>query len=353
MKHSARSAFVSLIVPFLSFGQSTPGTTAPAPAARGAGSHRVTLDVVVTDKSDKPVSGLQQRDFTIVDNKQPQPIVSFQAVAGTSAELPVEIVLLIDEVNASFQTVANVRQQTLKFLRQNGGQLAQPVTLIFFSDAGTKILSQTRDGNALAAAMDQNENALRTSRPSQGVYGEADRLQLSIRALNSVVTYEDNKPGKKMLLWISPGWAFLSGPNANLSAKDRQQIFDVIVGASTALLESRITLYSIDPLGAVEAGGSRTSYYREFLKGVSTPKQAQEGNLSLQVLAYQSGGRVLNSSNDITSLIASSVADANSWYVLSFDAPPADGPNEYHALDIRIGKPGLKARMRTGYYNQP
>ncbi len=348
MEHNANLAFVSLIVPFLAFAQST-----SAPAPRGAGSHRITLDVVVTDKSDKPVPGLQQQDFTIVDNKQPQPIVSFHAVEGITADFPAEVVLLIDEVNASFQDVANVRLQTKKFLRQNGGQLAEPVSMIFFTDDGTKMQSASRDGNALAAAMDQNESALRTSRRSQGIYGEADRLRLSLSALSSIVSFEENKPGKKMLFWLSPGWALLSGPNVNLTAKDRRQIFSTIVDVSTGLLESRITLYSIDPLGAVEAGGLRASYYREFVKGITAPKQAQEGNLALQVLAYQSGGRVLNSSNDIASLIASSAADANAWYELSFDAPPADGPNEYHALDVRIGKPGLKARTRTGYYNQP
>jgi hypothetical protein len=51
--------------------------------------------------------------------------------------------------------------------------------------------------------------------------------------------------------------------------------------------------------------------------------------------------------------IAACVADANAFYVLSFDALPGDGPNEYHALDIKIDKPGLAARTRSGYYAQP
>ena len=51
--------------------------------------------------------------------------------------------------------------------------------------------------------------------------------------------------------------------------------------------------------------------------------------------------------------IATCVADANGFYVLSFDGPAGDGPNEYHALEIKIDKPGLKARTRSGYYAQP
>jgi hypothetical protein len=30
-----------------------------------------------------------------------------------------------------------------------------------------------------------------------------------------------------------------------------------------------------------------------------------------------------------------------------------DGPNEYHALEMKFDKPGLKALTRTGYYAQP
>ena len=56
----------------------TPGGSAGAPGA----DRRITLDVVVTDHSGKPVPGLQQQDFTLLDNKQPQPIVDFRAADG-------------------------------------------------------------------------------------------------------------------------------------------------------------------------------------------------------------------------------------------------------------------------------
>jgi VWFA-related protein len=316
-------------------------------------SRRITLDVVVTEKSGKPVGGLTQSDFTLFDNKQQQKIVSFQAVEGPTADPPPEVILLIDEVNTSFQNVAHIRDQVKRFLGQNGGQLAQPVSVIFFADSGTNMQNASRDGNALAAAIDQSNTALRTSRPSQGIYGAAERIQMSLRALNSIAAYEAMRPGKKMLVWMSPGWAFLSGPAIQFTAKDRQTFFNTIVGVSNALLRARITLYSIDPLGASEAGGIRTSYYQEFLKPVPSASQAESGDLALQVLAQQSGGRVFSSNNDLTRLIASCAADAEAWYVLSFDAPPADGPNEFHALSIKIDKPGLTARTRIGYYDQP
>jgi hypothetical protein len=129
--------------------------------------------VVVTGKSDKPALNLQQQDFTLLDNKDPQKIVSFQAVDGAAANPPVEIILLIDRVNTSFEGVANVLLQTKKFLGQNGGQLAQPVSLISFTDTGTSVGNASRDGNALITLLDQTEASLRTTRRSQGFYGIA------------------------------------------------------------------------------------------------------------------------------------------------------------------------------------
>jgi hypothetical protein len=40
------------------------------------------LDVLVTDISGRPVAGLEQKDFTLLDNKKPRPILSFRAVDG-------------------------------------------------------------------------------------------------------------------------------------------------------------------------------------------------------------------------------------------------------------------------------
>jgi VWFA-related protein len=326
-----------------------------------AGTNRqITLDVVVTDKSGKPVSGLQQQDFTLLDNKQPQKILSFQAiqkgdaVKGTNTDPPVEVVLLVDEINTTFTNVSFERAQIEKFLKSGGGELPRPVSLAVLSDAGMVIGNITsQDGNALVAELNQNKAGLRTITRSQGIYGADDRIGLSLNAVQQLTDYERPRPGRKLLIWVSPGWPLLSGPREELDSKEQEKLFNRIVALSDNLREARITLYSIDPLGTADAGGFRTSYYEEFVKGVKKSRQVRLGNLGLQVLATQTGGRVLISNNDVAGEIASVVAEANAFYVLTFDGLPGDGPNEYHALDIKLDKPGLKALTRTGYYAQP
>jgi len=314
----------------------------------------LTLDVVVNDKSGMPVPGLTQQDFTILDNKQPQKILSFEAVGQTAspANGPA-IILLIDAVNTSFSKVAYARDQLNKFLQRENGKLAHPTSIAVLSDSGLTMQdAPSTDGNALMAYLDQHQTGLRTSRRSQGFYGAAERAELSLRSLTELAEVEARRPGRKIVIWISPGWALLTGPRVIIASQQQQGIFNSVVSLSAQLRQSRITLYSVDPLGS-DASTFRTSYYREFLKGISGPSKAQFGDLALQVLAVQSGGRVFNSSNDVAGEIERSVRDANAYYVLSYVPPPADGPNEYHAINVQLARPDLKAQTRTGYYAQP
>ncbi len=344
--------FLPLSLPVMAQQPVAPPEATAAPAF--SPDPHISLNVVVSDRSDKPVAGLQQQDFTVLDNKLPQKLVSFRAVEKSTAEAPTEVILLIDAVNARFTTVSYERNEIAKFLGQNSGKLAQPVSIIFFTDQNTRVqTAPTRDGKALLASFDQNVTGLRTITRSEGFYGAVDRLQLSLRTIGTLTEYEARKPGRKVVIWISPGWPILSGPRIELTNREERQIFNSVVGLSTALRQARITLYSIDPLGTTDAGGLRTIYYEEFLKGVPSPNKVQAGNLALQVLAVQSGGLALHSSNDITGSITRCSQDADIYYELSIDPAKAEHPDEYHGLEVKIDKPGLVVRTRTGYYAQP
>ena len=320
-------------------------------------SRQITLDVQVTDKSGSPIRGLQQSDFTLLDDKHPQAITSFYAVTGhppSPSDPPVEIILLVDNVNSGPQTVAFERNQIRQYLLLNGGELPHPVSLVVFTDDGTRVQKDpSQDGKALATLYDQYQTGLRSITRSQGIYGAAERFDLSLKTLTSIISYEQSRPGRKLLVWISPGWPLLSGPNIELSTRQEQQIFRSIVNYSTSLRDARITLYSIDPLGLADAGGNRITFYEEFLKGVPSYSRVDPADLSLQVLAVQSGGAVYNSSNDLSSYIAKCASDATSYYILTFDSQPADRPDEYHSLEVKIGQHGAIVRTRTGYYAQP
>jgi VWFA-related protein len=335
-----------------------PATPATTPAKNAAPApppdHRISLDVVVTDKAGNPQSGLQQQDFTILDDKQPENILSFHATDEGSTAEPLQIILLLDAVNTGAQTMGFERLELEKFLRKDGGHLALPTSMVFLTDTATEVQpGTTRDGNALAELLKSKETGLRIIGRSQGIYGAMDRFNLALTALERISSYEARQPGRKLLIWFSPGWPMLSGPRLELTKKNEDWLFNAVVGMSRALREARVTLYSLDPLGTSDAGSFRTFYYESFLKGVPSSSKVLPGNLALQVLAAQSGGKVLNSNNDLTQLIANCVIDAKAYYTMSFIYPPADHPDEFHSLEVKVDKPGLTARTRMGYYAQP
>ena len=210
------------------------------------------------DRQGKAVKGLEEKDFTVFDNGHSQKILSFQATGGEAvppniqqAEPPVKIILMVDEVNTNFSRVSYERNEIKKLLQQNNGVMAHPMSMAFFSDAGTEIQNNaSQDGNALLAVFDQHQAALRSIRRSQGFYGAVEKFQLSLKTLTSLAAKEMRVPGRKMVVWISPGWPLLSGPNVQLSARNEAGLFTTIVSLSTALRDARITLYSVDPEGA-------------------------------------------------------------------------------------------------------
>lgn len=172
------------------------------------------------------------------------------------------------------------------------------------------------------------------------------------KACMSLCSARPPRPGRKILLWVSPGWPLLSGPEVELGSKVQQQLFADVVSFSTDLLQDRITLYSIDPFGTRESL-VRAFYWENFVKGISKLNQVLPGNLGLQVLAAQSGGVALYANNDNTALLQTCLADTRTYYELSFDPPAGEVPDQYHRLEIHIAKSGLIARTRQGYYSRP
>jgi VWFA-related protein len=339
----------------------------------------IKLDVVVTDKLGKPISGIARKDFKLLDNGQPDKILTFHAYDGTSTgpDLPVRIILLIDTLNVPERLASYERLEVDRFLQQNGGRLAQPVSLVELSNMGVFTVGQpSADGNALAAEFAHNKNLEWIRHAPGGLRGESrDSLysepptSSALKALGDIATTERQRPGRKLLIWVGPGWGLGSGGSGAYSYfTEPRQAFDMIQWFSTLLREGRIALYSFS-VGETNADG-RSLNYLSFLSGVTSVKQATFMHLNRKVLAVQTGGRVLEPSEDLTGgpaaaltdfkpnanlvlQINSCVQEAATFYTLSFDPSHADRFDEYHDLKVQVDSPGLTARTTTGYYDQP
>jgi len=321
-------------------GQQTPPSSAT----------RMVLDVVVTPKSGAPVSGLQQQDFTILDNKTPQTITSFAALGGPQA--PIEVVVVIDTVNADPQQLYVARADTDRFFKSHGGHLSFPTSLAILQDAGVAMgETPTMDGNLLSAALAQTNLGSGVQLKDTGPTNDADRAHRSLAAAERLAVREAALPGRKIILWVSPGWPLVSNANLNYDDKQTTQLFHQAVVMSTLLRRANVTFYSISPVGTDES--SHQLDYEQFLKGAAKPIQGLPGFTALQVMAIQSGGLALTGSNDIAAELERCLADLTSYYELSFDPPRGDRRDELHTLQVKVSQPGLTARTRTIYYSQP
>ena len=344
--------FASLLLAAVASAQINAPSKAMIPKTEAA-TDVIHLDVVVTPKSGPPVGGLQQQDFTILDNKQERPINSFKAVRGRDAD--VHIVLVIDDVNTGVEHIAYERSELDKFLKMDGGHLTHPIALAFLTDTGLQVQdSFSTDGNALSASLDHSVVGLHSIPRAGGIYSAEERFELSLKGLYQLVNREAALPGRKFIIWLSPGWPMLSGPGVQeqLTDKQRQQIFGDIVSFSNLLRSSRVTLYSVDPLGSADFG-TRAFWWQEYAGGVNKPYDANLGNLALQVLAVQSGGMALTVGNDVAAEVQKCVSDADAYYELSFVPTLDQKPNELNKVQVRVNQPKVDVRALQVYYWQP
>ena len=242
------------------------------------------LDVAATDREGKPFSALAAKDFTMLDNSVPQKIVSFAASnqATDENERLTEVVLVLDEVNLSSIQFQFVQDESIKYLRQNGGHLAQPVSIYWFTTFGLYASAQpTADGNVLAedVAHNRSHRVLWQLPPHRDVHvtPESERYRQWDRALQTlycIAIERRNKPGRKVLVWMGFGWP-ARGPierNDNAPLFGSRLIssstpFTSLVELSTRIREARIVISQVtawaDPVFP-------NFDYTQYLAGVRT-----------------------------------------------------------------------------------
>lgn len=325
---------------------------------------RIYLDVVVSPNLGSPMKGLQQSDFTILDNDVPQTIISFRAVDAQQARI--EVILVLDAVNIGSREAAITFEEIKKFLKSDGGHLAYPTAVAILTDKGLQSpMDFSRDGNAVSAALGKHPTALRSITENSDRGGGASRFEISFQVLAQLLAAEREKPGRKVVLWVSSGWPPLAGLKNVRDAKLRQlqeEVFGNVVEVSTQLREGQVTVFSLDPsaLGDLDMGLTdpptvhvRPSDREVYVPGAYKPSDVGPADLTLEAIATQSGGLALHPGNDLASALRKCLANTSAYYEISFDPTITTQPNKYHHLEIRVAKPDLVARTRQGFYSRP
>ncbi|HZL26151.1 MAG TPA: VWA domain-containing protein [Acidobacteriaceae bacterium] len=317
--------------------------------AQNSSPSSVHLDVVTQDGDGHSIKGLGQGDFVVLDNGSAVSQKSFSEVRKEDS--PVSVMLVLDLVNGSVTYATSQREQLAKFLRLNDGKLANPTELTVLTEAGVNATNTpTTDGNSLADMVSKINVGPQVINRTSGGAAAQQRFNISLKALNQVLSAASQMPGRRFVLWLSPGWPLMSG-GVYPDPAQGQELFKDAINYSTMLRQTRIVIYALNTAGT-DTSPQAALRYRLYLKGVNTPSKADFADLSLQVLATQSGGLVLNL-NDLGVAMKRCLEDAEDHYEVVFDAgaPVKNAP--FHSIEIRVNRPGATARTRNGYYTMP
>jgi VWFA-related protein len=339
--------------------------------------HRLVLNMQVRDQSGKPVTGLTADDFTLLEDGKVRKITSVKVVAGESASAPTHVILVLDGVNNSLRNIASDRKEIEKFLRGHR-DLSYPTSIAVLTDTGMRMGKQSHDGNFLLeelrglgenlhpidcadeASANESFRAVwmtgGVSTPSSGHQLTClnRRFVVSVTALERLAEEQTNTPGRAILIWVGAGWPLLHEKQFRPDdASLKQNLFAHLVFVSRGLREGQVTLDLILPASKFRQAELLNDHETALLNGVSTEDEVTAGNLGLQELAHQSGGQVLIESKDLPAGIAACIADADAYYVLSFDSSPTTEPAAYHAIEVRVDRPGVVVRTNTNYYAEP
>jgi VWFA-related protein len=337
-------------------------------------SRLVVLDVVVLDNKGNVVTGLDQSQFTVYEDKVDQHIRNFegpkdhgipnvgQDLVHSTADLAkignaTVNVIVIDELNTPFSDTARAQQAMRHFLEKQPAVLPVP-TLFLASGAShiTVLHDFTQSRADLLQSMkthvtDVDFRAL-ANQLNGGSMSAPNGFAKTLGALSEVASSLRGIPGHKNVIWVGTGF-----DNAydltSASDSDARKIADALELVTRRMLEARMSVSTLDPTG-VDASAPVEDIADEAVSG-GGPSSISNfvQNVSFDELARSTGGTVVHGLNDLDHLIAIDANRAADFYTLAYT--PLGNSNSaqpYRNIQVVMKDPSLHAVTRTGYYDR-
>ena len=395
---------VLVALPLLLGAAAAPAQQTGTPTLR-ATSRNVILDVVVTDSSGNPVTGLTASDLVVTENGVPQQIhlaamAGGRAGRGTNSEaaaLPTaqpgpetggttlavpppaavsgtRTILLLDEVNVQFFDLALARQRLEVFLRSPEAR-GQSIAILALTERRQILVHNfSTDTESLIASL----RALPGVIPATGAGGvingnvtpvkDLEDLQKAMGVIEQLGNAFTGSTERVNVVWITSG--FLTLAKLINSAEVQSSLDSVLKAASNLFLNARICLYTVDPHGVqsesnlpnhnpVAFGRTPAELFRnndgsQFSEQQLnlTSNQAVANSL-LGSIDRRSGGRSFGNANFIDVPLGRVMEESNASLRVAYSPTDKNFDGGYRRIRIKVLRPGLTARTREGYYARP
>jgi len=353
-------------------GPALAGAAAQQPTFR-SGVEYVQLDAVVTDKDDRPVAGLTQADFEIVEHGTPQTIATFQFVsippahrtapAPKTATPTVDVVsnahspagrqwvLVIDDLHIIEPHILHTKKVVQAFLESLPADDQVAIVFVgrsdlsqdFTADLGAQIRTVDRIKASLGFAYDAADKGGADGIPRVAA---ADRHRYGVATTdvltNVAAALARSAYSRKAIVYYSEGITYALPDDAYGYTSD---VLDRWHEALETARRAGVPIYTLDPRGIPDCTAVRGDC------GGGPPREnIQRQQDHLRELAENTGGRAFVNRADTVAAVRQLVDDNNSVYLLGYYPSPFERDGKFHDVSVRItGRPDLKVRARAGY----
>jgi len=324
--------------------QSTPQSTTPVIHVQ---SRLVVLDVVVTGKDGKPLAGLEKKDFTVLEDGQPQTIrnLDYTAIAGDSKTSGFKSVFVLDALNSTLEESAYGKAQLEHYLSTQPETLPQPAMIVTVDDRGFQMIAAyTKDRRALQQAL----HGYREGIPFDFSRGDYEaRLTITFDALRQIALASEGSPGRTELIWLGhgfPGINLINMPPPTAAAMEA-----LVQSITNLLLEARIVVYKVDP--AAVGSPTITPDLDDTDSAFDDSASPFADSISFDTVTQQTGGHSFFNRNDVDAEVGNAVDLGGSFYTIAYTPTGAStSASGYRHIRIRVDKPGARAITRQGYF---
>jgi VWFA-related protein len=364
----------------------------------------VTTDVIPRDGNGRFISDLTKDNFTVLEDGQPQTIVSFALVHGgrtfhtltpppssapegivlPSAPRPVAdtagrvLLVLVDDLHFEPEYTPHVRRliETLATTLLHDGDLMAMVS----SGPSAIEIGPTYDRKLIASAASKIRGSgltaaeiFRMLETSQGPADVRSRAQLAFyTAYNLVVSLDGVQNKRKAIVYISTGYDFDPYPEGR-NSRDRIMggrfsdplrflidqdnpyfslnsvtadidLYKFMRELTLAANRTNASIFTVDPrglAGVVDAGQYiDQSEWRTFL---------QKTQSTLRFMAEETGGFAVVNDNDFTTAFKRIDAETSDYYVIGYYSSNADSRKRVRELDVKVDRPNITVSSRKAY----
>jgi VWFA-related protein len=342
----------------------------------------VLLDVVVTDKSGQPVTGLTATDFNVTEEGDaqrlthveehhpmgaeelaklkaapalpPNTFTNFLPVANTNAST----VILLDALDTNVQAQMELREQLIDYLKHM--QAGTPVAIFQLDTEMRLIQGFTADPQVLLDAAKGKRDMPQLQKLVRGSPDEYRRAKLGIlhAGFQMMGRYLAGFPGRKNLVWFAGAipTSYVSDPLGTDVGKSFKDDFSVTgdnpADLVDALTLSRVAVYPIDARGLqtppmFEAGNNGRPSMNGGMRFEG--RQAYQ-HMDLDTIADATGGKAYYNTNGLKEKLALIVNNGSNYYTLAYATTNQKWEGQFRHIKLTVTRAGAQVQYRRGYY---